>query len=69
MDTLLPESTLATVADKTGFHQRDRKRDSIKFLRTMLVSASSPAGGRQADIMRQYFEAGAERVVRGSFYD
>lgn len=69
METLLPESVLATVVEKTGFHQRDRKRDSIKFLRTMLVSASSPAGGRQADMMRQYFEAGAEKVVRGSFYD
>lgn len=69
METLLPESVLARVAEETGFHQRDRKRDAIKFLRTMLVSASSPAGGRQADMMRQYFETGAEKIVRGSFYD
>jgi putative transposase len=69
METLFPESVLSQVAEETGFHRRDRKRDAVKFLRTMLVSASSPAGGRQADIMRQYFEAGGEKVVRGSFYD
>lgn len=69
METMMPEAILGEVADATGFHQRDRKRDAVKFLRTMLVAASSPSGGRQADIMRQYFEAGGERVVRGSFYD
>jgi hypothetical protein len=69
METILPDPLLGEVALATGFHQRDRKRDAVKFLRTMLISASSPAGGRQADIMRHYFEMGAERVVRGSFYD
>lgn len=69
MTTLLPDDLLGEVAKATGFHQRDRKRNAIKFLRTMLIAASSPAGGRQADIMRHYFEMGVERVVRGSFYD
>lgn len=69
MATMLPDSVLGDVAEATGFHQRDRKRDAIKFLRTMLIAASSPSGGRQADIMRHYFETGAPRVVRGSFYD
>jgi hypothetical protein len=69
MVTMLPDHVLAEVAVATGFHQRDRKRDAVKFLRTMLIAASSPAGGRQADIMRHYFEMGAPRVVRGTFYD
>lgn len=69
METFLPQAVLEEVAVATGFQQRDRKRDAVKFLRTMLVAASSPAGGRQADIMRHYFETKAERVVRGSFYD
>ena len=69
MATMLPDSVLGDVAEATGFHQRDRKRDAIKFLRTMLIAAASPSGGRQADIMRHYFETGAPRVVRGSFYD
>src|SRR5690606_8803705 len=41
----------------------------LKFLRAMLASAASPSGGRQADIMRTYFDNGARRVARGSFYD
>lgn len=69
IETALPESVLEEVAEAARFHQRDRKRDSVKFLRTMLIAAASPAGGRQADIMRHYFEMGTERVVRGSFYD
>ena len=69
METMLPDTVLGEVAVAAGFHQRDRKRDAVKFLRTMLVAAASPAGGRQADIMRHYFEMGAARVVRGSFYD
>lgn len=69
METVLPESVLRRAVDAAGFEQRERKRDALKFLRAMLASASSPAGGRQADIMRTYFENGAPRVARGSFYD
>lgn len=69
IETVLPDEVLREVATTTGFHQRDRKRDAVGFLRTMLVSATSPAGGRQADLMRHYFETGAPRVARGSFYD
>lgn len=69
METMLPDTLLSEVAVATGFHQRDRKRNAVKFLRTMLIAAASPSGGRQADIMRHYFEMGATRVVRGSFYD
>ena len=69
METFLPQALMEEVAIATGFHQRDRKRDAVKFLRTALVAAASPSGGRQADIMRQYFETKAEPVVRGSFYD
>jgi putative transposase len=69
METVLPDSALQRVVDAAGFEQRERKRDALKFLRAMLASAASPAGGRQADIMRTYFENGTPRVARGSFYD
>jgi hypothetical protein len=69
METVLPDSVLQHAVDAAGFEQRERKRDALKLLRAMLASASSPAGGRQADIMRTYFENGAPRVARGSFYD
>jgi hypothetical protein len=69
METVLPDSALQRVVGAAGFEQRERKRDALKFLRAMLASAASPAGGRQADIMRTYFENGTPRVARGSFYD
>ena len=69
METILPDSVLREVIRAAGFEQRERKRDALAFLRAMLISAASPSGGRQADIMRTYFENGAQRVARGSFYD
>ena len=69
MEIVLPESVLREVITATGFEQRERKRDALAFLRAMLVAAASPSGGRQADIMRTYFENGAPRVSRGAFYD
>jgi len=36
--TLLPDEVLLEVATATGFHQRDRKRDALTFLRTMCAS-------------------------------
>ena len=69
METVLPESVLTKAVEAAKFEQRERKRDAMKFLQAMLISAASPAGGRQADIMRTYFENGAPKVARGSFYD
>jgi hypothetical protein len=54
METVLPNLGLQRTVDVTGFEQRKRKRDALKLLRAALVSALSPAGGRQADIMRRY---------------
>jgi hypothetical protein len=35
----------------------------------MILSASTEYGGRQADVMRLYFQSGGPKVVRASFYD
>jgi putative transposase len=69
MEAVLPASVLRKAVEAAQFEQRARKRDALKFLRAMLISAASPAGGRQADIMRAYFDSGAPEVARGSFYD
>lgn len=69
MEQVLPESLLREVIETSGFERRERKRDALKFLRAMIIAAASPAGGRQADVMRAYFQQGAPRVARGSFYD
>lgn len=69
MEAILPASVLMKAVEAAQFEQRERKRDALAFLRAMLTAAASPAGGRQADVMRTYFENGAPRVARGSFYD
>lgn len=65
---ILPESVLKSAIEAAGFQERQRKLDALRFLRAMVIAASTGYGGRQADVMRQYFELGAEPVVRGSFY-
>jgi hypothetical protein len=42
MEAMLPDELLGEVAEATGFTSGDRKRDAIKFLRAMLIAASSP---------------------------
>ena len=69
METILPEKAFLNAIEAAGFQQRERKLDAVKFLRAMVLSASGPYGGRQADVARMYFEAGGESVVRASFYD
>ena len=34
----------------------------------MVIAAATGYGGRQADVMRFYFDSGGEQVVRDSFY-
>src|SRR5690606_33296153 len=34
----------------------------------MVIAAATGYGGRQADVMRLYFDGGGPRVVRGGFY-
>lgn len=67
-ETVLPEHALESAVDAAGFQRRERKLDAVRLLRAMVIAASTGHGGRQADVMRQYFEMGGEKVVRGGFY-
>jgi hypothetical protein len=67
-EAVLPDEALTQIVDESSFQERSRKRDAVKLVRAMVIAASTGYGGRQADVMRVYFEAGAPRVVRGGFY-
>lgn len=69
LETILPEQALQAAIREAGFQERERKRDAVRFVRAMILSASGPYGGRQADVARMYFESGGRPVVRASFYD
>jgi hypothetical protein len=67
-ETILPDKLLMKLVLKSKFQERTRKLDALRLLRAMIIAAATGYGGRQADVMRLYFESGATRVVRGVFY-
>jgi putative transposase len=67
--TIVPDDVLMAAIEAAGFQERERKLEGLRFLRAMILSASTEYGGRQADIMRLYFQSGGPRVARASFYD
>ena len=69
LDTLLPEDVILEAVEACGFQERHRKMQAVTFLRAMVLAASGPNAGRQAHVMRLYFEMGAPRIVRASFYE
>lgn len=67
-ESILPRSALQQLIDASGLQQRERKLDAILLVRAMVIAAATGYGGRQADVLRLYLKAGAETVVRGTFY-
>jgi hypothetical protein len=67
-ETILPEDLLLGLVREAKLQERERKLDALRLLRAMIIAAATGYGGRQADVMRIYFENGAQRVTRGGFY-
>ena len=67
-ETILPEDVLMAAVRAAGLQERERKLDALALLRSMVISASTGYGGRQADAMKLYFQSGTKKVVRGAFY-
>ena len=58
-ETILPDAVLLEVIEAAKLQERERKLDALRFLRAMVIAASTVYGGRQADVARLYFESGA----------
>lgn len=67
-ESILPEEALLELIREARLRARERKLDALGLVRAMIIAAATGYGGRQADVMRIYFENGAERVARGGFY-
>jgi len=67
-ETILPDKVLLQLVRAAKLQERARKLDAVRLLRAMIIAAATGYGGRQADVMRLYFQSGAEAVVRGGFY-
>ncbi len=48
--------------------ESDRLFEAVRLTRSAIIAAASGQGGRQADVLRLYFEGGGEPVVRGAAY-
>jgi len=67
-EAVLPDEALDGLISASRLQERERKLDARRFIRSAVIAASSGHGGRQAAVLRQYFEAGGPRVVRGAGY-
>lgn len=67
-EAVLPSAGIEALVSEFRFQERERKLDAIQLVRAMVISAATGYGGRQADVMRLYFDNGGREVVRGTFY-
>jgi hypothetical protein len=67
-EAVVPDEALLALVENSNFQRRERRLDPLHFIRTMIVSASSGRGGRQAEIMEDYFYEESKRTARSSFY-
>jgi len=67
-ETVLPSEVLDGFIDSAQLQKRARALRPKQFIRAAIISASTPHGGRQADILRTYFSNGSRKVARGCGY-
>ncbi len=67
-EAVLPDAAVEGILAGFNFQERCRRMDALLFIRAMVMAAGTNRGGRQADVMRLYFENGGPQVVRGGFY-
>lgn len=67
-EAALPAKVLDEMIKLSGFQKRQRRLQAREFIRAAVISAATGQGGRQADLLRVYFENGAPKVVRGASY-
>jgi hypothetical protein len=67
-EAILPARAILFFATQMGVVERERLFDVVEFVRAAVVAASSPSGGLQADIIRNYLKSGAPQVGRSALY-
>lgn len=68
LQAILPQSVIEKFADKLGVVSRSRKREIVKLVYSLVLSAGSDDSGVLADAMKRYNTEAQKRVVRGAFY-
>jgi hypothetical protein len=67
-EAMLPQDVIDRLCQECGVIERQRKLNLGMLVRAMVISAGTPGGAYQADILRAYLEGEVPRVTRAAFY-
>ena len=67
-EAMLPQDEIDRLCQECGVIERQRKLNLGTLVRAMVISAGTPGGAYQADILRSYLACEVPRVTRAAFY-
>jgi Transposase DDE domain len=67
-EAMLPQEEIERLCQRFGVIERQRKLNLGMFVRAMMISAGTPGGAYQADVLRSYLEFEVPHVARSAFY-
>jgi hypothetical protein len=67
-EAILPQEEIDRLCQEVGVVQRERKRNLGMFVRAMVISAGTPGGAYQADVLGSYLEFEVPHVARSACY-
>jgi putative transposase len=67
-EAMLPQEEIDRLCQEFGVIERRRKLNLGMFVRAMVISAGTPGGAYQADVLRSYLEFEVPPVARSAFY-
>jgi putative transposase len=68
LETRLPQDESDRLCLQCGVIERQRQLDLGMLVRALVISAGTPSGAYQADVLRSYLECEGPRVARSAFY-
>jgi putative transposase len=67
-EQMLPQDEIDRLCQQCGVIERQRKLHLGMLVRAMVISAGTPGGAYQADVLRSYLECAVPPVTRAAFY-
>ena len=67
-EAMLPQEEIDHLCEQFGVIARQRTLNLGMFVRAMVISAGTPGGAYQADVLRSYLEFEGPHVARSAFY-
>jgi hypothetical protein len=67
-EAMLPQHDIDRLCAQFGVIERQRKLHLGMLVRAMIISAGTPGGAYQADVLRSYLEFEVPKVARSAFY-